>query len=209
VGLSGWAWPGVAAAGCGFCRPGPRNGWSADRAETRNEHARASHTCLASFILPFFLLLGCCRRELHEIEASAVAFQVATEEATAWEFDGVSGSVCWMCGKPSAVGRCQRRQVFTAPAACIRGACASETAMLSICMSRKKKSANFWQCSSDCAPAALTFPSSHAALPAPPFFSRFLPGLQAIQELEAKFQFLRGIYRAHSKGGWVGGWLRI
>ncbi len=33
---------------------------------------------------------------------------------------------------------------------------------------------------------------------------RFLPPgpvLQAIQELEAKFQFLRGIYRAHSKGG--------
>jgi len=27
-----------------------------------------------------------------------------------------------------------------------------------------------------------------------------LLGLQAIQELEAKFQFLRGIYRAHSKG---------
>lgn len=27
---------------------------------------------------------------------------------------------------------------------------------------------------------------------------------QAVQELEAKFQFLRGIYRAHSKGEWVG-----
>lgn len=30
------------------------------------------------------------RRELREIEATAVAFQVATEEATSWEFDAVS-----------------------------------------------------------------------------------------------------------------------
>ncbi len=32
-----------------------------------------------------------CRRELREIEASAAAFQAATEEASTWEFDSVSG----------------------------------------------------------------------------------------------------------------------
>lgn len=34
-----------------------------------------------------------CRRELREIEATAVAFQVATEEATTWEFDAVRSRV--------------------------------------------------------------------------------------------------------------------
>jgi len=73
-----------------------------------NSHLPSRYEWLKPCVTPF-LPRACCRRELREIEATAVAFQVATEEATAWEFDGVrcscrvvslvvclgSRTVCW------------------------------------------------------------------------------------------------------------------
>ena len=91
-----------------------------------------------------------------------MAFQVATDEATQWEFDGVSGrrgSVAG-CGRGYG-GGCSRLLLYLLMLSSAARLC----------------------------PAHHPHPAPHPTPPA-----------QAIQELGAKFQFLRGIYRAHSKG---------
>lgn len=53
----------------------------------------SSCPCLVHYSAPLCVRR---RRELRDIEATAVAFQVATEEATAWEFDGVRSLILWI-----------------------------------------------------------------------------------------------------------------